>query len=52
MYRYGDRWIFNFRGLADFKHRYRGNPTKVYFAAPTRWNIWNLIALLRLCRLR
>jgi len=52
IYRYGDRWIYNFRGLADFKHRYRGNPTKVYFAAPTRWNIWNLIALLRLCRLR
>ena len=52
IYRYGDRWIFSFRGLADFKHRYRGNPTKVYFAAPTRWNIWNLIALLRLCRLR
>jgi lysylphosphatidylglycerol synthetase-like protein (DUF2156 family) len=51
IYRHGDRWIYNFRGLADFKHRYRGNPTKVYFAAPTRWNIWNLMALLRLCRL-
>jgi phosphatidylglycerol lysyltransferase len=50
-YRYGDRWIFSFRGHADFKHRYRGNLSKVYFATYTRLNAWNLIALLRLCRL-
>jgi lysylphosphatidylglycerol synthetase-like protein (DUF2156 family) len=50
-YRYGDRWIFNFRGHADFKHRYRGNLTKVYFATYTRLTTWNLISLLRLCRL-
>jgi lysylphosphatidylglycerol synthetase-like protein (DUF2156 family) len=51
-YRYGDGWIFSFRGHADFKHRYRGNLSKVYFAAYTRSNAWYLIALLRLCRLR
>ena len=50
-YRYGDRWIFSFRGHADFKHRYRGNLSKVYFATYTRLNAWNLISLLRLCRL-
>jgi lysylphosphatidylglycerol synthetase-like protein (DUF2156 family) len=50
-YRYGDGWIYSFRGHADFNHRYRGNLSKLYFATPTRWNIWNLIALLRLCRL-
>ena len=51
-FRYGDRWLYSFRGHADFKHRYRGNLNKVYFATHTRWNLWNLIALLRLCRLR
>jgi len=51
VYRYGDRWVFSFRGHADFKHRYRGNLSKVYFATATRWNIWNLVSLLRLCRL-
>jgi lysylphosphatidylglycerol synthetase-like protein (DUF2156 family) len=51
-YKYGDRWIYSFRGLADFKHRYRGTLSKVYFATHTRWNALNLIALLRLCRLR
>ena len=51
-YKYGDRWIYSFRGLADFKHRYRGNLSKAYFATYTRWNALNLIALLRLCRLR
>ena len=51
LYRYGDRWIYSFRGLADFKHRYRGSLSKVYFATPTRWNTRNLISLLRLCRI-
>jgi phosphatidylglycerol lysyltransferase len=50
-YQYGDRWIFSFRGHADFKHRYRGNLSKVYLATYTRFNAWNVIALLRLCRL-
>jgi lysylphosphatidylglycerol synthetase-like protein (DUF2156 family) len=49
-YRHGDHWLYSFRGHADFKHRYRGSLSKVYFATPTRWNFWNLIALLRLCR--
>ena len=30
-YRHGDGWLYGFRGLADFKHRYRGNLSKVYF---------------------
>ena len=50
VYRYGNRWIYSFRGHADFKHRYRGSLSKVYFATYTRWNVLNLIALLRLCR--
>jgi lysylphosphatidylglycerol synthetase-like protein (DUF2156 family) len=52
LYQYGDRWIYSFRGHGDFKHRYRGSLSKVYFATYTRWNSRNLIALLRLCRLR
>jgi lysylphosphatidylglycerol synthetase-like protein (DUF2156 family) len=50
-YRYGDRWIYSLRGHADFKHRYRGSLSKVYFATYSRWNVTNLMALLRLCRL-
>jgi lysylphosphatidylglycerol synthetase-like protein (DUF2156 family) len=50
LYQYGDRWIYSFRGLADFKRRYRGSLSKVYFATYTHWNAVNLIALLRLCR--
>lgn len=49
-YRYGDRWVFHFRGHADFKHRYRGRLSKVYFATRMNWNAWNLLACLRLCR--
>jgi phosphatidylglycerol lysyltransferase len=51
IYRHGDGWIYGFRGLADFKHRYRGHFAKVYFATPRRRNLPNLIAMLRLCRL-
>jgi lysylphosphatidylglycerol synthetase-like protein (DUF2156 family) len=51
LYWYGD-WIYNFRGHADFKHRYRGILNKVYFATYTSCNIRNLISLLRVCRLR
>lgn len=50
-YRYGDEWVFNFRGHADFKHRYRGTLNKVYFATRIRVvHGWSLLALLRLCR--
>jgi lysylphosphatidylglycerol synthetase-like protein (DUF2156 family) len=52
MYRNGDQWVYSFRGHADFKHRYRGRLSKVYFATPTRLNTWNLLALLRVCRFR
>jgi lysylphosphatidylglycerol synthetase-like protein (DUF2156 family) len=50
-YGYSNKWVFNFRGHADFKHRYRGTLNKVYFA--TRIRVWHgpgLLALLRLCR--
>ncbi len=51
LYRTGDRWIYSFRGHADFKHRYRGSANKVYFGTYTRWgNAFNLLALMRLCR--
>lgn len=50
-YRYGDKLVFNFRGHADFKHRFRGTLNKVYFATRARvGNAWSLLALLRLCR--
>jgi lysylphosphatidylglycerol synthetase-like protein (DUF2156 family) len=49
-YLHGEQWLYSFRGHADFKHRYRGSLSKAYFATPTQWNYWNLIALLRLCR--
>lgn len=51
LYRCGDRWLYGFRGLADFKHRFRGDLSKVYFATYTRWNLRNMFALMRLCRL-
>ena len=52
LYRTGDHWIYSFRGHADFKHRYRGAVSKVYFGTYTRWgNAFNLLALMRLCRL-
>ncbi len=50
-YRYGDKLVFNFRGHADFKHRFRGTLNKVYFATRARvGHAWSLLALLRLCR--
>jgi lysylphosphatidylglycerol synthetase-like protein (DUF2156 family) len=52
LYWHGDGWIYNFRGHADFKHRYRGILNKVYFATYTSCNIRNLISLLRVCRFR
>jgi lysylphosphatidylglycerol synthetase-like protein (DUF2156 family) len=52
LYRYGDGWIYSFRGHADFIHRYRGSFSKLYFGTRTRWNVLNLVGLLRLCRLR
>jgi lysylphosphatidylglycerol synthetase-like protein (DUF2156 family) len=51
LYCHGDRWVYSFRGHADFKHRYRGSVRKVYFGTYTSWgNRLNLIALMRLCR--
>jgi lysylphosphatidylglycerol synthetase-like protein (DUF2156 family) len=51
-YRCGNKWLFNFRGHADFKHRYRGALKKVYFATRIRvGHAWSLLALLRLCRI-
>jgi lysylphosphatidylglycerol synthetase-like protein (DUF2156 family) len=51
LYHNGDRWIYSFRGHADFIHRFRGTFSKLYFATSARCNVLNLIALLRLCRM-
>ena len=50
LYRYGDQWIYSFRGHADFKHRYRGELCKVYYASRGYRCGMDLIALMRLCR--
>lgn len=49
-YEHADGWIYSFKGHADFKHRYRGRISKVYFGTYTSVNVWNLLALARLCR--
>jgi len=52
IYRYGDSWIYNFHGHADFKHRYRGRLSKVYVASRLFWgNAYYLIAMMRLSNL-
>ncbi len=52
LYRHGDRWVYSFRGHADFKHRYRGESNKVYFGTYTRWrNVQSLIGLMLVCRI-
>jgi Phosphatidylglycerol lysyltransferase, C-terminal len=52
LFQHGDRWVYSFRGHADFKHRYRGETQKVYFATYTRWrNVQSLIGLMRVCRI-
>ena len=51
LYRHGDRWIYSFRGHADFKHRYRGELQKVYYASPRKWLGLDLVALMRVCRM-
>jgi phosphatidylglycerol lysyltransferase len=51
LYQHGDRWIYSFRGHADFKHRYRGELQKVYYASPRKWLGMDLVALMHLCGL-
>jgi hypothetical protein len=52
LYRHCDRWIYSFRGHADFKHRYRGDLQKMYFATFTNWrNVQSLIGLMLVCRI-
>jgi hypothetical protein len=52
LYRCGDRWVYSFRGHADFKHRHRGDLQKAYFGRFTRWrNIQTLIGLMRVCQI-
>lgn len=48
-YRFGNR-IFNFKGQADFKHRFRGRHHKVYFATRCQENSLQLLALTKICR--
>lgn len=45
-----NRWIYNLKGHAEFKQRFRGVSEKVYFASPKIVNDIRLIGLLRLCR--
>lgn len=50
--KYGDRWIYNFQGHADFKRRYRGEIQKVYLGTHYRWrNAVKLVGLMRLCNI-
>jgi len=49
LYQHGDRWVYSFRGHADFKHRYRGELHKVYYASLRHWYGIDMIALMRLC---
>ncbi|MCB0418883.1 MAG: DUF2156 domain-containing protein [Bdellovibrionales bacterium] len=49
--KYGDGRIYSFKGHDDFKHRYRGDPEKVYYASKPWWNARQLIALMRACRI-
>lgn len=52
LYQHGDRWVYSFRGHADFKHRYRGELQKVYFGTYTRWrNVQSMIGLMLVCRI-
>lgn len=50
-YHFGDRLIYSFAGHADFKHRFRGDLHKMYFATYRKINVVSLIALMRLCRI-
>ena len=40
--RVGNRFIFNFRGHNDFKHRFRGRLIKVYHASPVLENTYRM----------
>lgn len=53
-YLFGATWfnrrVYNLKGHAEFKSRFRGVSEKVYFASPKIVNDLRLIGLLRLCR--
>lgn len=51
LYRQQNQSLFNFRGIAAHKNRYRGRSWKVYFASQARSNVVRLIALMKLCGL-
>ena len=40
--RFGNRFMFNFRGHNDFKHRFRGRVIKVYYASPVFENTYRM----------
>jgi phosphatidylglycerol lysyltransferase len=48
--RWFNRWVYNLKGHAEFKQRFRGCSEKVYFASPKISNDLRLLGLLRLCR--
>lgn len=52
VYQCGDRWLYSFRGHADFKRRYRGTFTKSYVATKQAFgNVYYVAAILKACRI-
>ncbi len=46
-----NRWFYNVRGHAEYKHRFGGVAHPVFYASPVFVNDVRLIALLRLCKI-
>jgi len=46
-----NRFVFNLRGHAEFKNRFRGEREMTYFASPSWVNDVRLFALIRLCKI-
>jgi lysylphosphatidylglycerol synthetase-like protein (DUF2156 family) len=44
-----NRWLYNFRGHSQYKQRFRGEESKVYFASQARFNGLRLAAFSSLC---
>ncbi len=49
--RWINHYVYNLKGHAAFKSRFRGREEKTWFASPTFANDLRLFALLRLCRI-
>ena len=44
-----NRWLYNFKGHSQYKQRFRGEESKVYFASKARFNGLRLAAFASLC---